>query len=294
MGGSQDVSILGLLPSDRSSKVNRGADSHTETANTAVFSKHWHRHHAERVNDAKLNEADAFLQPAWDFFARAARPLRILDVGCGDGVHAAAMARHGLGPHSYIGVDRAFEAIRLARARASGAAGERITFHTGDATALPLRDASVDVVLCYGVLAYTGNPEKALDELVRVCRPGALVGIWVAPARKGLASLMLKAARAVCRLTGRPGSFLLVNAIVPLLFVLPVRSGVNLATASWAECVEVVEVNLLPDIDYYTVEQVRGWFEARAVRIEFVDEDRPVAMWGRTAAKDPKHDSRIA
>ena len=44
-------------------------------------------------------------------------PTRILDVGCGAGLAAEALARHG---HDVLGIDAAGEAIEAARAHAAG------------------------------------------------------------------------------------------------------------------------------------------------------------------------------
>src|SRR5580698_4008406 len=44
-------------------------------------------------------------------------PTRILDVGCGAGLAAEALARHG---HDVLGIDAAAEAIEAARTHAAG------------------------------------------------------------------------------------------------------------------------------------------------------------------------------
>ena len=59
----------------------------------------------------------------------------------------------------------------------------------------------------------------------------------------------------------------MVSAIVPLLPVLPVRSGVNLFNSTWRQCAEVVEVNLLPSVlDFYGADEVGSWFRRRGLR----------------------------
>jgi len=47
-----------------------------------------------------------------------------------------------------------------------------VEVHCGDATALPLADASVDVVISNGVLNLVPEKGKAFAEIVRVLRPG--------------------------------------------------------------------------------------------------------------------------
>ena len=59
--------------------------------------------------------------------------------------------------------------------------GERpanLTFEVADATALPYADASFDAVLIANALHVMPEPEKALNEIDRVLRPG---GVLIAP-----------------------------------------------------------------------------------------------------------------
>ena len=97
----------------------------------------------------------------------ALRPGYALDAACGTGRHALTLEQLG---HGVVGVD-ASEAM-LARAREKS---PTLDLRTGDLTALPLEDASVDLAVC--ALALTHLPELGppLAELVRVVRPGGRV-----------------------------------------------------------------------------------------------------------------------
>ena len=46
------------------------------------------------------------------------------------------------------------------------------TTFTADASAIPLRDGSLGAVICQGVLNYLTEPQRAVDEIWRVLRPG--------------------------------------------------------------------------------------------------------------------------
>jgi hypothetical protein len=48
---------------------------------------------------------------------------------------------------------------------------------TGDMHKLPYPDRMFDVVISSWVIGYSNTPQKAIDEMVRVCKPGALVAI---------------------------------------------------------------------------------------------------------------------
>jgi arsenite methyltransferase len=96
----------------------------------------------------------------------------VLDIGCGAGTDLLLAARR-VGPGGRaIGVDMT-EAMRdRARVSAAAAGLTNVEVHEADATALPLPDVSVDVVISNGVLNLVPEKEKAFIEIRRVLRPG--------------------------------------------------------------------------------------------------------------------------
>jgi SAM-dependent methyltransferase len=98
--------------------------------------------------------------------------LRWLDVGCGTGALTEAVL-HDAAPSSVLGVDpsRGF----LASA-AAGVRDPRAAFALGDARALPVPDASVDVVVSGLVLNFLPDQVAALRELHRA---GETVAFYV-------------------------------------------------------------------------------------------------------------------
>ncbi len=101
--------------------------------------------------------------------AQAGPFLRILDVGCGDGVITKRL-RQQFAHASLTGIDA--DEVRLARARTQcpGAA-----FESGDVTALPYPDEAFDVVLCHHVVEHVEDDQAVLRECRRVLRPGGLL-----------------------------------------------------------------------------------------------------------------------
>lgn len=93
-------------------------------------------------------------------------PLRILDVGCGDGMCTRLTADLAAG-HSVIGVDWA--AAPLAQARDRG-----LTLVRGSlgGSGLPFAAECVDVVILSEVIEHLVDTDAALAELRRVLRPG--------------------------------------------------------------------------------------------------------------------------
>ena len=88
-----------------------------------------------------------------------------LDVGCGTGYSAVALAKYCL--HVY-GIDPSQSMLEEARPH------EKITYQQGTGEELPLPEKSVDVVTFAGSLFYTKS-ELLVKELKRVCRNRALV-----------------------------------------------------------------------------------------------------------------------
>lgn len=110
---------------------------------------------------AELGErVRAFVQPRED--------EHCLDVGCGAGALALALAPHVA---DVVGVDRVPELLELARERAPANA----TFVEGDAGRLAFADASFDLAGTLRTLHHVPRPELVLAELARVTRRGGRV-----------------------------------------------------------------------------------------------------------------------
>ena len=94
----------------------------------------------------------------------------LLDVPCGYGRHAIALARAG---YRVVGVDRSSTLLAEARRRAGEGSPELVE---ADYRELPFADGSFDAALnLFTSLGYLGDEEdvKALAEIRRVLRPGA-------------------------------------------------------------------------------------------------------------------------
>jgi SAM-dependent methyltransferase len=111
-------------------------------------------------------EEVAFL---WDALGLAAG-MRLLDVGCGPGRHAAAFAQRGV---EVVGVDISDVFLGLMSGRARPV--------LGDARCLPVRAASFDaaISLCQGGFGLLGGNDDGLvlAEMARAVRPGGQVAV---------------------------------------------------------------------------------------------------------------------
>jgi SAM-dependent methyltransferase len=96
------------------------------------------------------------------------RGREVLEVGCGAGVDLARFAKGGA---RVTGVDVAESAIELARANFSqqGLSGQ---FQVGNGEQLPFAEGTFDLVYAHGVVQYTADPQKLVDECRRVLKNG--------------------------------------------------------------------------------------------------------------------------
>jgi SAM-dependent methyltransferase len=144
-----------------------------------------HQRHSQGETDRLLDDGVQALA--------LAPGVRVLDVGCGAGSwHARLVASRA----TVVGVDLMVGMAREAR-RAAAALDPRPLFAQADAQALPFGAASVDRVLCAGVLYHVPDCERALREMRRVLRAGgrAVISTNGAYAMRRLYELHADAAR---------------------------------------------------------------------------------------------------
>jgi ubiquinone/menaquinone biosynthesis C-methylase UbiE len=103
---------------------------------------------------------------------------RVLDVACGSGNAAIAASRRTWG--NVVGVDFVPALLERGRERAEA---ERldVEFVEGDAAELPFGEGEFDVVTSVFGAMFAPDQAQAAKELLRVCKPGGLIGManWV-------------------------------------------------------------------------------------------------------------------
>jgi SAM-dependent methyltransferase len=144
--------------------------------------RHWFEDVADHLGEAYLrysftkgtDQEVAFLADELGLEAG----MRLLDVGCGPGRHAHALARRGV---EVVGVDISERFVALARKEAPPGA----TFVRGDARALAY-DGEFDAVisLCQGAFGLSDGPGSPLDPdvvvlagMVRALKPGGQLAL---------------------------------------------------------------------------------------------------------------------
>jgi demethylmenaquinone methyltransferase/2-methoxy-6-polyprenyl-1,4-benzoquinol methylase len=112
--------------------------------------------------------------------ARTLRPslvegARVLDVACGTGDLALALASAGAGV--VVGLDFCRPMLEIARRKAAVESSRPPLFVEGDALRLPFADESFDVVTIAFGLRNLAGVEEGLRELLRVLRPGGRAAV---------------------------------------------------------------------------------------------------------------------
>ncbi len=96
----------------------------------------------------------------------------VLDLGSGGGIDVLLSARR-VGPTGKAyGLDMTEEMLELARENQRKAGVENVEFLKGDIEAIPLPDASVDVIISNCVINLSGDKGKVIAEAFRVLKPG--------------------------------------------------------------------------------------------------------------------------
>ena len=99
------------------------------------------------------------------------KPIRILDVGCGEGETIVKLKQTRIGK-TLEGVDKSEDALHIGRKIYPG-----INVESGDIYKLPYKDDSFDLLICTEVLEHLKNPRKALAELRRVSSKYVLLSV---------------------------------------------------------------------------------------------------------------------
>ena len=101
---------------------------------------------------------------------------RVLDLGCGPGLLAAAIAKRVGARGAVHGVDVSADMLALAAAREQPEGAAAVELSQQDVTALDMPDGSFDAAVCTQVYEYVDDMPAALAEVRRVLRPGRRPG----------------------------------------------------------------------------------------------------------------------
>jgi ubiquinone/menaquinone biosynthesis C-methylase UbiE len=124
---------------------------------------------------------------AWIDSLTLAPGSSVLEIGCGAGFMAIALAQRGLLVQA---IDSTEAMIEQAQRNVQGSEdAESLSLSIGDVSALAFEDATFDLVIALGVIPWLEMPELALQEMARVTKPGGHI-IFTADNRARLNALL--------------------------------------------------------------------------------------------------------
>jgi len=239
------------------------------------FDNHWNKNEIPEIPQVKIDIANNYLNPFYQY-TKENKIDKILDAGCGDGVHVAVInEKKATDPASIVALDISRKALEITKSRVGNA-----HFIQGSVSELPFKNESFDTVFSYGVIAYSDNPQASFKELVRCLKKGGLLGLWIFPKKVGLGGFVFNMIRNTCNLLGKGFTNFLANLIVPFLYILPTNSKINLSNSTWKQCREIVLVNIAPSQLFFPKEEeILNWFKENNLEIKSIDNTNPLTVW---------------
>jgi ubiquinone/menaquinone biosynthesis C-methylase UbiE len=105
--------------------------------------------------------------------------MKMLDAGCGYGYCLRTYGHYCMPGGELIGLDLESNLVETARSQVEDEGlGAVSSFTAGNIYAMPFSNDTFDVTVCHVVMCHLSEPAKALDELIRVTRPGGCVAVF--------------------------------------------------------------------------------------------------------------------
>jgi 2-polyprenyl-6-hydroxyphenyl methylase/3-demethylubiquinone-9 3-methyltransferase len=126
---------------------------------------------AGRDHPVALLRAENKLRTPWiisEIAKRFSEPVSVLDIGCGAGILANALANAG---HRVAGIDLSKSSLAIARTNDQSG---KVDYREANAYALPFPDASFDIACAMDVLEHVEEPKRLIAEGSRVLKPNGL------------------------------------------------------------------------------------------------------------------------
>jgi ubiquinone/menaquinone biosynthesis C-methylase UbiE len=122
-----------------------------------------------------------FAKPLSEYLDRMAidRRSTVLDLGCGTGVAARAIAARPGFEGTILGIDRSDYLVQAARRFATDEKlSGHVRFECGDSHALAIESTSFDAIIAHTLFSHLDDPAKVLAEMRRVLRPDGVIAIF--------------------------------------------------------------------------------------------------------------------
>ena len=103
--------------------------------------------------------------------------MTLLDCGCGSGSITVGLAK-AVEPGQVTGIDISEIEIERCRKRAAENGITNIRFDVGNLYQLDYSDKSFDAIFSHNVLEHIPEPNRAIEEMHRILKPGGVIGIF--------------------------------------------------------------------------------------------------------------------
>lgn len=174
----------------------------------------------------------------------------VLDAGCGGGAATFTMLKEGAAKATAI--DLSGQALAHCERLVGTFAPElkdRLNVHRASLLEMPFEDNTFDLVYSAGVVHHTEDPDKALQELLRVLKPGGKLWIGLYGSGGLLGNVLIPAARAVNGIVPRA----ITQRVLDTLRIPPLRKY------------EVLDAMYVPYRYEYTAQEAESWLASRGL-----------------------------
>lgn len=133
-------------------------------------SSYWNDIYAGESVQARIYRDRQAAALAWIDGLALSPGSHVLEIGCGAGFLAIALAQRALRVQA---IDSTEAMVELTRLHSEGCGvGELLSVEVGDVYALSFEDNSFDLVVALGVIPWLAHPELAIMEMTRLSKPG--------------------------------------------------------------------------------------------------------------------------
>jgi ubiquinone/menaquinone biosynthesis C-methylase UbiE len=247
----------------------------TKTTTSEYYNFHWATFANFNYPGVKVEKVQKFFKPVKD---KLLIEKDLLDVGSGDGTHWYYLKNILELPIIYHGIDISEKSVQFLNNSSSDL---NSSFQTMDACQLDFPDGSFDIVFAYGVIGYTDNPQKAVEEMFRVCKPNGIVGVF-SPEITGFSRFGLQLLRSLAGRLSNKGKSLLAALLVPFFGFIPSETRISLKNASWKQIREVILTDIAPpQLTLLSHDTITSLFSNNGFEIFSDDKEIPSSVWGK-------------